>query len=125
MIIGRPLRALSATLAAVSPVPSQKIQRDRHLCNPSMGCLIVNTLEHHRSPLTYHSSIPTFPPGRRSYGPEANCERSELNWALVKPVYLAVYKIFIFFLKFFDRKSDITTEGKSKEVKYDYICLSS
>jgi len=28
---------------------------------------------------TQHSNIPLFPPGRRPYGPEANCERSELS----------------------------------------------
>ena len=29
----------------------------------------------------HHSIVPLFPPGRRPYGPEANCERSELSSA--------------------------------------------
>jgi len=30
------------------------------------------------NPLLQSSIVPSFPPGRRPYGPEANCERSEL-----------------------------------------------
>jgi hypothetical protein len=30
-------------------------------------------------PIFLHSTIPFFSPGRRHYGPEANCERSEVR----------------------------------------------
>ncbi len=30
-------------------------------------------------PYFHYSIVPSFPPGRRPYGPEANCERNELN----------------------------------------------
>ena len=41
-----------------------------------------------QNPIFQCSNIPTFPPGRRPYGPEANCERSELTFEFVNRRFL-------------------------------------
>jgi len=59
-----PLSELYALRAGSQPVSPTGWKRSWRLQNPAFQC----------------SNIPTFPTGRRPYGPEANCEQSELTW---------------------------------------------